>query len=199
MNTLATASDAETLVVLAIPEHATNHLAPLDLPSAVLMGQVNVEGTAAHRNAVELGATTELLQDAKHRPAVSIDQLLEKAYNPFVLIPSPQSTEFFKVIQKWEGYVTEVTEDSFWARLAVLVGEEGDLDAEILLNAVDKEDLPLVTPGAVFYWSIGYKEDERARVTQASVIRFRRLPAWSGADQMRADVIEEKLKHLFDE
>ncbi|MEZ4658032.1 MAG: hypothetical protein R2911_10705 [Caldilineaceae bacterium] len=49
---------------------------------------------------------------------------------PLVPMPALPVRKYFKehfnVYQKWEGYVLEVTDDSFLARLVTLVGEGGD-------------------------------------------------------------------------
>lgn len=191
---------ADTTSAAAVAVDVTNMPKSDDLSSSILVKQADIIGTFERGNVAESGMETRLPQTQDGRPLRSLERLLEQSYNRLMpLPPAPAGKEFFRVIQKWEGYVIEVTQDSFWARLTVLTGEEGDQNAEILISAVDEEDLPLVEPGAIFYWSIGYREDEKARVAQDSIIRFRRLPAWTGVDQMRAAVIEEKLKHLFDE
>jgi len=99
-----------------------------------------------------------------------------------------QARESFDVKQKWEGYVLEVRQETFLARLVPLVGEGTDLEAEIYLEEVDQEDQALVTPGAVFYWSIGYLK-KPSGTYRASLIRFRRLPPLS-AKELRAARIQ---------
>ena len=90
----------------------------------------------------------------------------------------------FVVLQSWEGYVLEVKQDSFVARLIDQSGQDDDEEAEIFLEEVDPGDRGLVTPGGYFYWSIGYRDGRRGR-ERVSVIRFRRLPAFTEQDRMR--------------
>jgi hypothetical protein len=178
----------------------TANVDPMNVPAKIDVEQK--KDIATSMRSTEAGSVdeTDLSHDKRAVSVIKLGQMLERSYNRRMPIAAnPPGAERFSVIQKWEGYVLEVMEDAFWARLHTLVGEAEDLDAEILLNAVDRDDLSLVEPGAVFYWSIGYRDDENAQRTQASSIRFRRLPAWSSVDQIRADAIEEKLKHLFDE
>ncbi len=66
----------------------------------------------------------------------------------------PQLRESFQALQKWEGYVLDVLEETFLARLTRIRGEGHDQEAEIYLQEVDQSDRHLITPGAVFYWSI---------------------------------------------
>jgi hypothetical protein len=83
----------------------------------------------------------------------------------------------FMELQQWEGVVTEVTQEAFFARLLSLSDNKSDLEAEFAIDEVHREDKKLIHPGAIFYWSIGYKEDRGQRI-RASLVRFRRLPAW---------------------
>jgi hypothetical protein len=41
------------------------------------------------------------------------------------------------------------------------------------------DDRSMVVPGAIFDWSIGYRQDEGGTRTRVSRLVFRRLPAWS--------------------
>lgn len=116
--------------------------------------------------------------------------------------PSPQrqlrpDPHRFLAKQKWEGYVTEVGPETFWARLILLSGEGGDQDAEIYLEEVDREERSLIEPGAVFYWSIGYLDGPSGRA-RTSQIRFRRLPAWHQRELEEAITRSAELHDLFD-
>jgi hypothetical protein len=97
----------------------------------------------------------------------------------------PQAKEFFLPIQKWEGCVTEVGKDTFWARLSTIFGEGDDQEAEIYLEEVDLEDRTLIKTGAVFYWTIGYLDRPSGR-QRSSILRFRRLPVWTTQDLAKA-------------
>ena len=96
-------------------------------------------------------------------------------------MPTPPAPHiFFRAMQKWEGHVIEVRQDSFTAILSPIMGEGPDQEAEILIEDVSLDDHPLIKPGAVFYWSIGYKDEPQR--TRVSLIRFRRLPVWNQRD-----------------
>ena len=83
-----------------------------------------------------------------------------------------------RVLQKWEGFVLEVTEDSFWARLVDLTEEGPEEEAEFPLEKVSAEEQERVVPGAVFYWSIEYHDTSSGPSQPKSIIHFPRLPIW---------------------
>jgi hypothetical protein len=51
----------------------------------------------------------------------------------------------------------------------------------------------LMASGAVFYWSVGYRETLWGQRERVSAIRFRRLPAWTTSD---LDEVRRKAKQL---
>lgn len=103
----------------------------------------------------------------------------------------------FNVIQKWEGKVLEVGEETFTAELIPLKGEEGELIAEIYIDEqIDEDDLSLLRPGSIFYWTIGYKKDPYTMTI--SLIRFRRIPPITKGQLLKANIQASKLKAFFD-
>lgn len=136
-------------------------------------------------------------QDLKRSPTL-VDQEVaaRKPTNPFPqAAPRLMTRSTFVVRQKWEASVLEVGSDSFTASLTDLTGEESDEVAEFDVGDVAKDDLKLLEPGAVFYWSIGYYTNDEGTVRRTSEIRFRRLPSWSTSDINRA---ESKAKEMLE-
>ncbi|MBN1875906.1 MAG: hypothetical protein JXA33_16910 [Anaerolineae bacterium] len=122
-------------------------------------------------------------------------------YVPQMLLVPPllaPARESFDVKQKWEGYVLEVGKETFLARLVPLIGEDADLEAEIYLEEIDREDRELVTPGAVFYWSIGYLK-KPSGTYRTSLIRFRRLPSLSAKELKAARIQAQQFINLFND
>jgi hypothetical protein len=105
------------------------------------------------------------------------------------------TTNRFVPLQKWEGIVLQVFEDSFFAQLVDLTSGGVDEEAEFPVEEVSDADRSLIAPGAVFYWNIGYIDDISGQRTRASVIRFRRLPVWRSEELERA---KRKAQHLGD-
>ena len=84
------------------------------------------------------------------------------------------------IVQLWEGRVVNLDQDSKVMQV-ILQSKVGDLEdhsAEISLEWVAPQDLELVRPGAIFYWTI-YKETKRGSIINSQELRFRRLPSWS--------------------
>jgi hypothetical protein len=106
----------------------------------------------------------------------------------------------FTVLQHWEGVVTEVCSDSFWAELRDLTefGNPSDL-VEIPLSDISDNDKPLVEPGSMFYWNIGYEKSNYGQISRVSEIRLRRTPVWTKSMLKRVDQgAENLLRRLAD-
>ena len=125
-----------------------------------------------------------------------ISKIIKQKEEVIHLKPVADIRSRFLELQKWEGIVTEVSKDSFVGRLIDLTERSGDTEAEFSIEEVHQEDKPLVEVGAVFYWTIGYKEDRGQRI-RASMIRFRRLPAWQKEEIEAAKRDAKYIKDLF--
>ena len=108
-----------------------------------------------------------------------------------------QSRGKVTTLQRWEGNVVEVNDQSFIARLADRTGARVDEEGEFSLEEVSPADRNLVIPGAVFYWSIGYLDQRSGQRTRESVLRFRRLPAWNRRELDEARQRARKISARF--
>lgn len=129
-----------------------------------------------------------------HEGLENIANLDEQKEVPLIyFLPEHKRASNFKSLQKWRGTVLEVYKDCFLARLVDIQQDTADEEAEIYLTEISDEDLSLIEPGAVFYWSIGYHVDPSGQRKRSSIIRFRRLPEWRTEElekaQNRADQI----------
>jgi hypothetical protein len=95
---------------------------------------------------------------------------------------NPRRQDSFVSLQKWEGVVLAVEHDSFLARLIDLTQGGTEEEAEFSLDDISEEDKPLLKPGAIFYWNIGYHDSRTGQRRKVSEIRFRRLPAWTSKE-----------------
>lgn len=84
------------------------------------------------------------------------------------------------VIQIWEGIVSNVDleQNQMTVKLNDRQGIVPSHTAQIGLDWVVRQDMDLVRPGAVFYWTI-YKETKTTTIRHSQEIRFRRLPNWT--------------------
>jgi hypothetical protein len=101
--------------------------------------------------------------------------------SPLIRLPSGTlPKERVRVLQQWEGVVTEVTGDSFFADLQDLGDSSQPLEiVEIPIEEVSEDDRPLLVEGAIFYWSLGYETSAGGQLRRMSEIRMRRTPRWT--------------------
>jgi hypothetical protein len=86
-------------------------------------------------------------------------------------------------LQSWEGVVLEVRDKTFTVRLVDLTGDRPEEEMELEKEELSDFDLELLEPGAIFYWRVGYRRQlPRGARERVSLVRFRRLPAWSKAE-----------------
>jgi hypothetical protein len=93
---------------------------------------------------------------------------------------SSRSSRRFQLLQQFEGVVTEVGGREFSADLRNLTDSKAEIQiAEFDFLELAASDRPLVVPGAVFYWVIGYDITAGGTVRRMSEIRLKRSPTWS--------------------
>ncbi|QTA80828.1 Uncharacterized protein dnl_31410 [Desulfonema limicola] len=108
--------------------------------------------------------------------------LIEHKKAPVFFLESKPLGERAVSLQKWRGIVTDVCKEYFLAKLINLTDMGYDEQAEIFFSEITDEDIELIKPGAVFYWSIGYNHSSTGQRRKFSDIRFRRLPDWSSKE-----------------
>lgn len=113
------------------------------------------------------------------------DEVASRVLRPAVWRRPDAPKDAFHALQRWEGVVTTIEEETFVARLTDLTSEGPDEEVELPLADVPGEDRDLLEPGAVFYWAIGYRDEASGQRQRVSALRFRRLPVWS-AGELRA-------------
>ncbi len=141
----------------------------------------------------------------RHHPALTTLATTETLFpapeptRPVVVLPLTSSTERFHLLQLWEGVVQEVREDSILVTLVDQTHRDyPDEEAELVMAEIPEGDRALVVPGAVLYWSVGYKEGPGQPRERISRIRLRRLPAWNKTDLDRARVNAQELARLLE-
>ena len=125
--------------------------------------------------------------------------LPQKGREPITLVErKTYKLNYFLSLQKWEGTVIRVKKDYFLAKLVDLTEPGPDEQAKIPFDEISHSDFDLVVPGAIFYWSIGYKDESNGQRERTSIIRFRRLPTWSQSEikeaEKKAQEIRKSLK-----
>jgi hypothetical protein len=93
---------------------------------------------------------------------------------------SPPLPRRIRVLQQFEGVVTEVGTTEFTAELRDLTDSRRPPEvADFPYAEISASDRSLVEPGAVFYWAIGYDTSPGGQTTRISEIRLRRAPVWT--------------------
>jgi hypothetical protein len=91
---------------------------------------------------------------------------------------------YFARLEELEGTVLEVRDNLFLARLVDPTGAQPDQEVELELAQITDADQPLVMPGAMFYWTIGYRTHFRRDLVLA--LELRRLPPASQHERRSA-------------
>ncbi len=106
-------------------------------------------------------------------------------------------THAFNSLLKREGIIISLSEDFFTAKLVDPAHNDVDEVADFPYNEVSDDDQSLLTVGAVFYWNIGYKLSPTGQKERSSLIRFRRIPAWTTKEIDNASTKAEELSLIF--
>lgn len=87
-------------------------------------------------------------------------------------------------LQEWEGYVIEVSETEFVARLTDITAKVPIEDEEAVfpLEEIADADVKKLRPGSIFRWVIGYERSGAGTKKRVSQIVFRDLPVVTGSD-----------------
>lgn len=86
----------------------------------------------------------------------------------------------FEPLQQWEGVVEELSEHIVTATIADLTDHSREAEIVTLSQEEFAEaDWPVLVPGSIFYWSIGYEYVTGGTKRRVSEIRVRRTPEWS--------------------
>lgn len=131
----------------------------------------------------ELGSTdsTSLRYPPEERALLSTSLNRPMPTPPYVLpVPPVRPAPYtFRLLQQWEGTVTEVADGEFSAELRDLTDPANYREeATFELDEVSPDDQLLLALGAVFRWSIGYKTSNAGQRERVSQIRFVRIPGW---------------------
>lgn len=105
--------------------------------------------------------------------------------DPIPLLPQTSSRPVgFVALQEWEGYVIDIRDEDFVARLWDLTGgaRREEEEATIPFAEIAERDRLTMRLGSIFRWSIGYEHTEGGTKRRVSQIVFRDLPVVTKAD-----------------
>ena len=140
----------------------------------------------AHRTAALTTAVHKLDVKTATLPAVAGREQYKEGLSQIFQFPIPQRrrTPTFHALQEWEGYVLEVGDTDFAARLVDLTAgsTHEQEEADIPLAEISDRDSARIRPGSVFRWVIGYERSVAGTRRRVSQIVFRDLPEITETD-----------------
>ncbi len=144
---------------------------------------------SADGNTTDLLATLGRMQN--DNPSAAMD-----------LPPPPTSrmrTATFHALQEWEGYVIEVRQTEFVARLVDLTaGAQYEQEEAIIpKDEVSESDLTKMRLGSFFRWVIGYERSAAGTKKRVSQIVFRDLPVITKRDLREGNEWARKIRRSF--
>lgn len=113
------------------------------------------------------------------------------------VIPDTVHRVSFHPLQEWEGFVLEIGEETFLARLTdITAGNRvADEQAEFLIDDLEDDDRRRIAVGGIFRWVIGYQRALGGTKKRVSHVVFRRAPQWTVED---LQIAKEEGKSLAD-
>ncbi len=94
---------------------------------------------------------------------------------------TPKYKNYISKSQNWLGHIIEITNENFTAKLIDKNNPTTYEIAQFDIDEVSKGDLTLLKLGALFYWSVGYA-NQNGQVIKQSLIRFKRALEFSNEE-----------------
>lgn len=150
-------------------------------------------------NSEETSPSNEATIASAEKLSLRVNTSVVKLGQP-TLIPPPKPfishkpSQCFKLLQRFEGTIIEVSEDECRAHIRDTQDPDSIEEITFSLEEFFETDRKFAVKGAVFNWYIGY-EDRSGQRYRASAIIFRRLPVWTKKDLEKA---KQEAQLLFD-
>ncbi len=106
----------------------------------------------------------------------------------------------FHALQEWEGYVVEIGEEGFVARLVDLTAgarREGE-EARIPISALSDDEAAKLREGSIFRWSISYERPAVGMKRRVSRVLFRDLGAMTESDRKAGEAWARETMRAFE-
>lgn len=102
------------------------------------------------------------------------------------------------VKQHWRGWVDDVDEETFCARLEVVVGEGQEIYACFDRLRLSEKDRTNLTLGRYIEWRIGYRTDEKGTTRKFSDLHLIYLPSFTAEEIEAAKAKAAEWMELFE-
>lgn len=175
-------------VELAIKEKSSGNLLTEALPLIYAQTPIN-------------GSTTQEMvnnKDKSERQSATPQGNGDSVPSVFPLPKESGPSYNFQSLQQWEGTTIRVSKGYVVARLRDFNNPQNpEKRATISMDDISDCDRSLIGPGAVFYWTLGYRIEPYGQKSLISVIRFRRLPSWTSREIKRAKALSTRYDIFF--
>lgn len=124
----------------------------------------------------------------------------ERRPRSLVVVPPPPhpAPHEFRLLQQWSGTVTVLRQTDFEADLVDMTDRDQPLEEAVFdVEEVSPGDRELLTTGAVFRWSIGYRTSLDGQRERVSHLRFVRIPRWRRSALLDVACRAERLRDEF--
>lgn len=149
----------------------------------------------ANTRGADAGTTVRPPFASREQPGDGLSRRID-----FPTPPEPRApTTTLHALQEWEGYVVDIGETDFVARLIDLTAgsEHEDEEATIPLAEISDDDVARMREGSIFRWVIGYERSVTGTKKRVSQIVFRDLPVITAADLREAEAWAEETARAF--
>ncbi len=107
-----------------------------------------------------------------------------------------KSQTYSMLTKPWIGCVTDIKNDVFTAKLEDAVINGTHELAEFSISKISPEDLPLLSKGAIFYWSVGDVMNN-SQLKEEAILRFQRSNNWTEEElDEAADTAKEQFGNI---
>ena len=181
-------SRAETAAVVELARNAAERLGPM-----LKYGPNGALGTGASNT--DANAGTPLPSGGRGQEAADLARIVS-----LPPLPRRAPAASLHALQEWEGYVVEIGETDFVARLLDMTAgaTHEEEEAVIPISDLSDADAGKMREGSIFRWVIGYERSPAGTKKRVSQIVFRDLPAMTEADRRAGAAWVREMVRSFD-
>ena len=164
-----------------------------------------IDWALAHRTSLALATDSPPKNEevATRQTFISNEQG-DSSLSSIMNLPLPQPhrapTATLHALQEWEGYVLDIDNTNFTARLVDLTAgaSHEDEEAVIPLMEISDDDVKKMQVGSIFRWVIGYERSATRTKKRVSQFVFRDLPAITKSDLRDGEAWANEIVRSFD-
>lgn len=161
------------------------------MPETATIDNTDIQFTVPVQPKINLVSSQRPKQYDATSDSPSYESRFATAGSPFSSRPATYKAF---TLQEWEGFVIEVQNERFWARLLDVTSTNIDVEgqeAEFSIHDVGIYEQKKIREGAIFRWVIERQTEPCGTVNTVSRIVFRDLPRFSHANTPKKTSIEE--------